>query len=581
LVRVGLTIMLTAVAALYAASAAADTTSFQVDETHSGFVDAKLDPPLGRRWIRRDLGQASYPLIAAGKVFVSRGGLLHALDRTRGDTVWSRPTDGGHLAFGHERLFVSGQETLAAVDPDDGRTIWTVPSEASAAIVVGEIVVTSGHYELAGYRWQDGIKVWSTTAVGSGTGIPAADGERVFTTGACNSTAATHAALGVELWHHYGGCSGGGGGTPIVHGEHVHAPDHPWVALRRLDGAVEGSLRMHVPALADGRVFDVIPGEHTFAGELRATDLATGTVAWRVPPPHGSSGFFGPPLIVGDVLFVRIDAPDGPEEMAAVDPSSGRLLWRRPQSILPRDFSELHTAGMAADSEMLIVPAQERLIAFWSGPDEPGVDDPDRPHPSSVRLQLYASSRRTVYGRGVVLHAQAQGTYRRRLDLQQSPYPYRRWQTIARPGFTNTSSWSRRVRPSVNTRYRLVDRGTLPAKVSRSRQVFVEISVRLRFFLIRPGQIRVVARLSAPPRLRLDRRRLYVYRYRSRRSSGVRVGALDIRRSGRRGRYRVRGVIRPPGLRRGDLFGICVKKMPPPANRFRVGPLRGCGNRRI
>ena len=301
--RVVLTLVALATVVVPAPRASADAVSFQADAAHTGYVDAAVKPPLGRKWIRRDIAVQGYPLVADGRVFVATESTIQALDVTTGQTLWSRGSGAATLAYGHGRLFATAEDAVTAIDPATGATIWTEPdSDASGSIVVGDLVIVSSYYGgLSALRWQDGIQVWNAYAPGAGTGIPASDGQRVFTTSGCAETSAVHAALGVELWHYTGSCTGGGGGTPRTAGGLVFAPDS------RL-----GRCSMPAPGPCGRRSRSRTPAPRSPA-TARSSHSRTSceptidnaTIAWRVP--SGDHPFAGPPLVVGDVVYVQTE----------------------------------------------------------------------------------------------------------------------------------------------------------------------------------------------------------------------------------------------------------------------------------
>ena len=68
-----------------------EAVTYQIGVSHDGYSgDSTLAPPLTARWSRDLPGEISYPLIAAGKVFVINvDGLLRAFDANTGALAWS------------------------------------------------------------------------------------------------------------------------------------------------------------------------------------------------------------------------------------------------------------------------------------------------------------------------------------------------------------------------------------------------------------------------------------------------------------------------------------------------------------
>ena len=117
---------------------AADSVTYQVNPQHAGALDSDgLTPPLGIRWAWNLGGPSSYPVVAAGKVFVtsrdlgnqSYGTTLYAFDQRTGAIVWSRPISGTYWwsasAYDAGKLFVVNFDgVLRAFDAATGAALW-------------------------------------------------------------------------------------------------------------------------------------------------------------------------------------------------------------------------------------------------------------------------------------------------------------------------------------------------------------------------------------------------------------------------------------------------------------------------
>jgi hypothetical protein len=254
---------------------------------------------------------------------------------------------------------------------------------------------------------------------------------------------------------------------------------------------------------------------------------------------------------VGEVVYAQVG-----RDAIAFDRSTGQRLWRRERSIVPTE-----TYGpLAAGEDRLLVSTTDRLVAFGPGPDTPRVDDPDKTPASSYRISFKALSRWVLAGRSVELSIALSGTTRT-MELQESRYPYRRWRTIKRPMLGDYPE-SVRVWPAMNTRYRVIDRDTLPVKRSPVRQVYLELYGTATYYARGRGAIRVVSRLRMPPALRIHSKRVHIYRYRNRARVGKHVGTVPIRERGGCCGYRAVGVVRTPRLRRTDRFAFCIPGLP-------------------
>ena len=165
-------------------AALAGSRAYQGDPAHDGAVDdAALRPPLTLAWSRELDGSPGFPLLAGGRVFVivrtddPGGGLLYALDRATGRTLWQRPVDAWQsaLALDGGRLFVMTEGGFAqALDAATGAALWA----GRAPSGFGSTPVASGGrlYALAGSALRaldeaGGSTLWEYGGAYDGAGI--------------------------------------------------------------------------------------------------------------------------------------------------------------------------------------------------------------------------------------------------------------------------------------------------------------------------------------------------------------------------------------------------------------------------
>ena len=142
---------------------------------------------------------------------------------------------------------------------------------------------------------------------GGHAGAPVVDGDRLFVL-----TPFPHSVLAFDLAH----------------------PDAPviWRYARRADGAAWGLATRNVTttgiALSAGRLF-----LNTFDGHTIALDAATGNALWDVAIAEIDQGgsLLAAPMAAGDRVFIGSNGGDFGVRgwVAALDASSGRVLWRR------------------------------------------------------------------------------------------------------------------------------------------------------------------------------------------------------------------------------------------------------------
>lgn len=101
-------------------------TAYQNDVAHDGYIaDAGLSAPLTHAWSYTLPGDASYPVIVNGVVYVTAAKTLYALNQATGAQLWSRAVGGTYaspgLTYERGRVFVINSDgLLTAVDAATG-----------------------------------------------------------------------------------------------------------------------------------------------------------------------------------------------------------------------------------------------------------------------------------------------------------------------------------------------------------------------------------------------------------------------------------------------------------------------------
>lgn len=583
------------------AAAPGAAVTYQADVAHSGSVPEGPNPPLGRKWIRRDLGtNVSYPVIAEGKVYVtavaaspslSSGSygptLLYALDRKSGATVWVREVAAfGSPAYGNGRIYVLGDMALDAVSAANGERIWrrdlastSVSASGAAPVPDGPIVYASDGRGIHAVSADTGIVLQSdTTFENSGFALV---GDRVYVAQhGCQRVALFTRGLVEQVWSR-SGCPGGGasGSAPASPAYHS-LPDRtvPFERVWARRSAGDGGIVIDALTSLGTEQFSSLGGP-AFGGELaflrrpeaiEARNVSSGTIQWAWPAGAGSLS--GSPLAVRDAVWtvaggdvVALRQGDGAELFRATiggpsanESSSGSSSGSRSLRV---------HQGMAADAEGLLVPNGNRIAALGPGADSPGVLDADKEPGGSTTMTTKVAPRDVLFGgkvsvSGVVRRSTSSNSSSSsgvsdQLELQADPYPYGVWERV---GGTAARSGSYRLshRPDRNTRYRVVNTSTAPAVISKAFQVYVFPRFNLRLGFRGRTRSRIVATIDAPDFLNLSKQRMYVYGLRSRRSVGVRVASIPIKRV-KGTRYRADRTIRVPSGPTGNYIFVCVK----------------------
>jgi len=254
-----------------------------------------------------------------------------------------------------------GAGTLHALSTDSGTERWrqdapitTAPVPAEETVYYGRsagesAAVVARDAESGAERWRESLS--PTEGYVAVFGEPAVVGDVVYATGTVNGGAETEAdglvfALdrdsGERLWEQSLGAATLA--APVVHDGTVYATakDGRVVALSAADGSpvwesrVEGDVYTtpvtngdSLVLLAEGALVQVdaasgevgwrtaigdvlingmaTTGDTVYVGgnELRAVDLADGTLRWEVPVPR-AAGAFGGPIVSGETIFVGV-----------------------------------------------------------------------------------------------------------------------------------------------------------------------------------------------------------------------------------------------------------------------------------
>jgi outer membrane protein assembly factor BamB len=586
--------------AVMAGDALGAAVTYQADNAHSGFVADGPNPPLGRKWIRRDLGSnVSYPVIAEGKVYVtavarsaSSSGtgptLLYALDRRTGGTVWVREVAAlGSLAYDNGRVYVLGNAALDAVSAATGQRLWRLDLESAnggAPVADGAIVYASDHSGAHAVSADTGLILQTAPLQYSGFAL---SGERVFLAkGGCEELAAYTRALAQQVWDREG-CPGFTG--PVSPAFSSLARTVPSERLWARDASGSGGMVVDAVTSLGTEQFGS-RGGLSFASErvflehdtgIEARNVESGTIQWRWQP-GGTTSLVGSTLAVRDAVWALTSAGD----VVAVRQSDGAELSRvsvggPPSPPLYYGGARIHD-GMAADAAGLVVPSGNRLAALGPGADAPGVLDPDKQPGGATKMSAALRPRDVEFGGKAVVS----GSVRRsgdevadQLELQADPYPYGVWErvgtTTARDGSFQLSH-----RPDRNTRYRVVDTSTAPAVISKTIQAYAFPRIRLKLGYRGARRTYFNSTIAAPDFLNLAKQRLYVYALRSKRAVGKRVGSIPIERV-KGTRYRAARTLTTPSGSASNYFFICIKIKDTRQLTRLNGKAWGCGRSRF
>jgi outer membrane protein assembly factor BamB len=354
--------------------------AYQADAKHDGLAAGGPDvAALTEKWTVT-LGQSSgatvsYPLIAAGEVFVtvenssSYGTTLYALNASTGATKWSAGLGGLYyfsaLTYDGRDLFALNYNgVLTAFAASTGHELWSVQMPGQTSFTApptaydGVVYVTGAGVggTLYAVSEADGHVRWHRPVENGDKSSPAVDDSGAFVSFACQQD--YRFKLGGSLaWHHQTSCEGGGGSTAVLHGSALYARgaagDSP-VILSAASGSSAGSF-----ASQTAPAFDSTSMYTLQAGDLVAVDPSGSPDRWS----FGDGSLVTAPIVAGKVIYVA--SSDG--TVYGVSASSGKQVWsgQAGTTILGPDEQNADVlTGLAVAGGLLVVPASNTLIAF-------------------------------------------------------------------------------------------------------------------------------------------------------------------------------------------------------------------------
>ena len=362
--------------------------TYQNDYAHTGFVTfgTALTFPSSPTWSATLNGAVSYPLIAGGKVFVTTAGIgtgygtqLYALDEQTGNIVWG-PIDitgtylWSGLAYDHGKIFVVNYDgLLKSFDAATGSPGWSTqfPGQhafSSPPTAVNGIVYVGGAGSggtLYAVSESSGGILWTASVANGDNSSPAVSSDGVFVTYPCVAYKFDPLS-GASLWHYSGGCSGGGGRTPVYANGLLYMRD--WSSLLGLifdatTGVQAGNFNdpywTPIPAFSTQTEFFLN------AGTLQGIDLTNRNVIWSFV---GDGKLVSAPIIIDQVVIIGSSTGT----VYAVDAATGSQIWSGAAGAaiaVPEQTSLTQpTTGFGAGEGYLVVPAGNVLSAWQLAP---------------------------------------------------------------------------------------------------------------------------------------------------------------------------------------------------------------------
>ena len=570
-------IALIAVFALPATALADGPAAYQSDAQHTGVAQGTtFAAPLGKRWVRRDLSEASFPVLAEGKVFLTSGKSVYALDRATGATVWSRALGANGVAYDNGKVFAVAGGVLQALDPATGKLLWTseLPGTSSAyspPSAYDGMVYVSDQSTVYGAREDNGLTIFSTSTATSERSIPAVDSSKVYDADDCGEASAIDRTVGLETWRMASSCGGrGGSSTTVVRDERVYVPSGAKITVRdTLLGMTQDTFAATQPPVVASDAAFVVSGKEIYAR------TNAGTVAWTYTD---ESTFAAPPLVAGDYVYGITE--DG--RVVALAKGMGQKVWE--SKLGTSSYSDGgRWPGLGAAADTLVVSYGDRVSAYGTGPDTPGVDDPDKTPQADAKLEFKVTPRQIGFGRSSVLTGRLSlpgNEENRVIHVEADAWPYDGYQRQPDVKLGDDGTFKVTVRPDRNTRYRVIYDGTAPVTVSKEIEVFSDYALKWKIIARGKRLVLIRARVAGPLDMHLRGARFYVYWYRARSRVATRIGSVKLR--GKSTHVRGSGQMRTPAvIKPSDYFYICRPEKKDDGFGKPDTRLKACGRKRV
>ena len=333
---------------------------------HNGLSCTTLPAKPVRKWSVTLNGDASYPIIADGKVYVatanpggSYGGWLYALNAATGKVAWGPvPLSATYywfaLAYGDGNVYVNNFDgTVTAYNAGTGAQAWAT---ATGSDFSGEPVVFNGKVFLQGagpviaLSAKTGKVLWSTPYLdGDGSSV-SANSTGVYVAAGC-SWFRLSLGTGAVIWSGNSGCGGGGGGTTYL--------------SNGLDFETVQNLVVNANT---GKTVGTFSGTPAFSGKdgyfANGTSVFCENVTTRTPvfTAFVPSSIVTSPVITGQSLFVGA----ANSEVYALSTTTGKITWHGALPGVPGGGAQWSSpvSDIAVGQGLLVVPTGTQVTAF-------------------------------------------------------------------------------------------------------------------------------------------------------------------------------------------------------------------------
>ena len=343
-------------------------TNWAINPSHDNAQPSDhVQSPLTKLWTSHFTGAVSFPLAAAGRVFVAAAEAqpnVRALDMQTGAPVWGPIAIGSKVWMACDAVNVytlDSNGTLSALDVGTGHTVWSNKMTyqydySSPPVAAAGMVFVNGMGEGGTTYAVDaatGKIRWTADTFDGSDGTVAVVGNMVYEAEACDQVSAFDLITGFRHWFHSGSCTGGGGTTPAVAGGRIWVRD--WAEgniILDLNGNSLGTFSVDVPPSLHGSLAFYVKSK-----TVTAVDVETSVIKWSFA---GDKQLCTSAVIAGRNGQVFVGSSAG--NVYELDEATGA---QRSVDVVGTTVScSDETQGMAIAQNHLFIPAGNDLVVY-------------------------------------------------------------------------------------------------------------------------------------------------------------------------------------------------------------------------
>jgi len=348
-----------------AVTAQCRATAQHEDAFHDGHSCTTLPAQPVKKWSVTLNGDASYPIIADGKVFVatanpggSYGGWPYALNALSGKVAWGPVPLGATyfwfaLAYGDGNVYVNNFDgTMSAYNASTGRQVWSQGTNyfSGYPVAYDGVVYVQGAGPVYALSEKTGAVLWQSSYLDGDGSAVSANATGVYVAAGC-SWFRLSLATGAVIWSGNSGCSGGGGGTTYL----SNGRDFETVG----NFIVNASTGKTVGTFSGVPAFSGTNGYFAIGSSIFCENVKTLTPVFTAPVP---STVATSPVIAGQTLYVGASN----SEVYGLSTTTGKVTWHGALPGVPGGGAQYSspTSDIAVGNGLLVVPTGTQVTAF-------------------------------------------------------------------------------------------------------------------------------------------------------------------------------------------------------------------------